>query len=156
LVEIVWRIDVFKIWWRIFYRSVDGFFAFLFPNQLLISHDLGFKCGMEFLWREIVNKDNRFFVKNRINKSMLLNFRQHLFIFGLYYKSLIDGAIVQDNIKTLEAFIIWKYLIYMLFYKTKWFSRYVLRYTYNYFYSSKHLQCVWNFFRRLHEDKKSV
>jgi hypothetical protein len=53
------------------------------PFLLSISLDLGLNVApWNFYEREIVNKDNRFFVKNRINK-LLLNFRQHLFIFGL-------------------------------------------------------------------------
>lgn len=146
---------------ELFYRSeMDGFFTLLFPNQLLISHDLGLNVApWNFYEREIVNKDNRFFVKNRINQSDAAEFPLTFVHFSGYnYKSLIDGAIVQDNIKTLEAFDDYQKIfdLYADFIKQSDFSRYVkLRYTYNYFFNQVSISSVYRkLFRRLYEDKK--
>lgn len=162
-------------WWEIrledrcFQNMMENYFTdqkwmdFLpsfFPNQLLISHDLGLNVApWNFYEREIVNKDNRFFVKNRINKADDAVFPLTFVHFSGYnYKSLIDGAIVQGNIKTLEVYFDYQKIfdLYANFIKQSDFSRYVqLSYTYNYFSNQVSISSVYRkLFRRLHEDRK--
>jgi hypothetical protein len=162
-------------WWEIrledrcFQNMMENYFTdqkwmdFLpsfFPNQLLISHDLGLNVApWNFYEREIVNKDNRFFVKNRINKDDEALFPLTFVHFSGYnYKSLLDGAIVQGNIKTLEVFSDYQKIfdLYANFIKQSDFSRYVqLSYTYNYFSNQVSISSVYRkLFRRLHEDGK--
>lgn len=162
-------------WWEIrledrcFQNMMENYFTdqkwidFLpsfFPNQLLISHDLGLNVApWNFYEREIVNKDNRFYVKNRINKGDEAVFPLTFVHFSGYnYKSLIDGAIVQGNIKTLEVFADYQKIfdLYADFIKQSDFSRYVqLSYTYNYFSNKVSISSVYRkLFRRLYEDGK--
>lgn len=162
-------------WWEIrledrcFQNMMENYFTdqkwmdFLpsfFPDQLLISRDLGLNVApWNFYEREVVSKDNQFYIKNRINKFDAAEFPLTFVHFSGYnYKSLIDGAIVQGNIKTLEVFADYQKIfdLYADFIKQSDFSRYVkLRYTYNYFSNQVSISSVYRkLFRRLHEDGK--
>lgn len=162
-------------WWEIrledrcFQNMMENYFTdqkwmdFLpsfFPNQLLISHDLGLNVApWNFYEREIVNKDNRFFVKNRIKKEVDTVYPLTFVHFSGYnYKALIDGDIIQGNIKDFGVYADYQKIfdLYSDFIKQSDFSRFVkLGYTYNYFSNQVAISSVYRkLFRRLQEDKK--
>ncbi|RTY83461.1 hypothetical protein EKL97_04045 [Flavobacterium sp. LS1P28] len=162
-------------WWEIrledrcFQNMMENYFTdqkwmdFLpsfFPNQLVISHDLGLNVApWNFYEREIIDIDNSYFVKNRIKKEVDTLYPLTFVHFSGYnYNALINGEIVQGNIKNFEDHVDLKKIFdrYANFIKQSDFSRYVqLSYTYNYFSNQVSISSVYRkLFRRLHEDKK--
>lgn len=162
-------------WWEIrledrcFQSMMENYFTdqkwmdFLpsfFPTQLLISHDLGLNVApWNFYEREIINRDNSFFVKNRIENETKEFFPLTFVHFSGYnYKALLDGNIVQGNIKQLEVYSDYQNIfdLYSDFIKQSDFSRYVkFSYSYNYFSNNVYISSVYRkLFRRLLEDKK--
>lgn len=163
-------------WWEIrledrcFQNMMENYFTdqkwmdFLpsfFPTQLLISHDLGLNVApWNFFEREIIIKDNFFFVVNRISKDNTTLFPLTFVHFSGYnYKALLDGNVVQGNIKQLEVYNDYQKIfdLYSDFIKKSDFSRYVqLSYTYNYFSNKVYVSSVYRkLFRRLLEDKNN-
>jgi hypothetical protein len=163
-------------WWEIrlkdrcFQSMMENYFTdqkwmdFLpsfFPTQLLISHDLGLNVApWNFYEREIIIRDNSFFVKNRIENETKEFFPLTFVHFSGYnYKALIDGNIVQGNIKQLEVYSDYQKIfdLYSDFIKQSDFSRYVkFSYSYNYFSNNVYISSVYRkLFRRLLEDKKN-
>jgi hypothetical protein len=164
-------------WWEIrledrcFQNMMENYFTdqkwmdFLpsfFPTELFISNDLGLNVApWNFYEREIINKDNLFFVKNRLNKGTDTIYPLTFVHFsGFNYKSLIDGDIVQSNIKDFGIYTDYKKIfdIYSDFIKQSDFSRFVkLGYTYNFFSNKVAISSVYRkLFRRLYEDEKII
>jgi hypothetical protein len=162
-------------WWEIrledrcFQNMMENYFTdqkwmdFLpsfFPTQLLVSHDLGLNVApWNFYEREIINKDNSFFVKNRIKKEVDTVYPLTFVHFSGYnYKDLIDGNIIQSNIKNFGVYTDYQKIfdLYSNFIKQSDFSRFVkLGYTYNYFSNQVAISSVYRkLFRRLYEDEK--
>lgn len=163
-------------WWEIrledrcFQNMMENYFTdqkwmdFLpsfFPTQLLVSHDLGLNVApWNFYEREVINRDNSYFVKNRLTKCEEEIFPLTFVHFSGYnYRDLIAGNIVQGNIKQLEVYSDYQKIfdLYSDFIKQSDFSRYVqLSYTYNYFSNKVYISSVYRkLFRRLLEDKKN-
>jgi hypothetical protein len=164
-------------WWEIrledrcFQNMMENYFTdqkwmdFLpsfFPNQLLISEDLGLNVApWNFYEREIITEEDLFFVKNRIQKN---NNKLFPLIFvhfsGYNYKALLSGEVVQGNIKSLEIYNDYKKIfnLYSDFIQHSDFASYVkLPYTYNYFSNNQAISSVYRkLFRRLHEDGKKI
>ncbi|MFV8327796.1 hypothetical protein [Flavobacterium sp. ZS1P14] len=164
-------------WWEIrledrcFQNMMENYFTdqkwmdFLpsfFPTQLLISHDLGLNVApWNFYEREIINRDNSLFVKNRIKKEVNTVYPLTFVHFSGYnYKALIDGEIIQGNIKNFEGYEDFKEIFdrYAKFIKQSDFSKYIkLGYSYNYFSNHVSISSVYRkLFRRLYEDKKII
>ena len=162
-------------WWEIrledrcFQNMMENYFTdqkwmdFLpsfFPNQLLISDDLGLNVApWNFYEREIIKKDNSFLVKDRIKKEVDASYLLLFVHFSGYdYKALINGEIVQGNIKNFEGYEDFEEIFdrYASFIKQSDFSKYIkLGYTYNYFSNQVSISNVYRkLFRRLQEDKK--
>ena len=162
-------------WWEIrlenrcFQNMMENYFTdqkwmdFLpsfFPTQLFVSHDLGLNVApWNFYEREIINKDNLFFVKNRlINEADTIYPLTFVHFSGFNYKALIDGNIVQSNIKDFGVYTDYQKIfdLYSNFIKQSDFSRFVkLGYTYNYFSNQVAISSVYRkLFRRLYEDEK--
>lgn len=163
-------------WWetrledRCFQNMMENYFTdqkwmdFLpsfFPNDLLISHDLGLNVApWNFFERKIISENNLFFVENRIDD---LNKQRYPLTFvhfsGYNYKALIEGNIIQGNIKELQIYSDYQNIfdIYAEFIKKSDFSRYVqLKYSYNYFSNNVYISAVYRkLFRRLLEDNRS-
>jgi hypothetical protein len=163
-------------WWEIrledrcFQNMMENYFTdqkwmdFLpsfFPTQLLVSHDLGLNVApWNFFEREIITKDNSFFVVNRINTNNN-NLFPLIFVHfsGYNYKALLDGNIVQGNIKELEVYNDYQKIfeLYSDFIKNSDFSRFIkLSYTYNYFSNKVYVSSVYRkLYRRLLEDNNN-
>lgn len=163
-------------WWEIrledrcFQNMMENYFTdqkwmdFLpsfFPTQLLVSHDLGLNVApWNFYEREIINNDNLFFVKNRLKKRVDTLYPLTFVHFSGYnYKALIDGNIVQGNIKDFGVYTDYQKIfdLYSNFIKQSDFSRFVkLGYTYNYFSNKIYVSSVYRkLYRRLLEDKEN-
>lgn len=162
-------------WWEIrledrcFQNMMENYFTdqkwmdFLpsfFPTQLLISSDLGLNVApWNFFEREIVNIDGAFFVKNRIEKEVN-NFYPLIFVHfsGYNYNALVNGDIVQGNIKNFEGYKDFKEIfeIYANFIRESDFLKYIkLDYSYNYFSDGIVISKIYRgLFRRLLEDEK--
>jgi hypothetical protein len=161
-------------WWEIrledrcFQNMMENYFTdqkwmdFLpsfFPTQLLVSHDLGLNVApWNFFEREMI-ENNSFFIKNRINNEDHTIYPLTFVHFSGYnYKALIDGDIVQGNIKQLEVYSDYQKIfnLYSDFIKSSDFSKFVkLNYSYNYFSNNVGISSVYRkLFRRLFEDKK--
>lgn len=164
-------------WWEIrledrcFQNMMENYFTdqkwmdFLpsfFPTQLLVSHDLGLNVApWNFYEREIVKVDSTYFVKNRIENNENIIFPLSFVHFSGYnYKALINGEIIQGNIKNFEGYEDYKEIFekYANFIKQSDFSKYIkLGYSYNYFSNQVSISSVYRkLFRRLHEDKKII
>lgn len=162
-------------WWEIrledrcFQNMMENYFTdqkwidFLpsfFPTQLLVSHDLGLNVApWNFYEREIINEDNSFFVKNRIKKEVDTVYPLTFVHFsGFNYKALINGDIVQGNIKEFGIYPDYQKIfdLYSDFIKQSDFSRYVqLSYSYGCFSNQVSISSVYRkLFRRLYEDEK--
>jgi hypothetical protein len=162
-------------WWevrledRCFQNMMENYFTdqkwidFLpsfFPNELLVSDDLGLNLAPWNLFeREIIFEQNTFQVKNRIkeenNKYYPLTF---VHFSGYDYKALLKGSVVQGNIKTLAVYDDAKQIfdIYAEFIAQSDFSKYVqLNYSYNLFSNGVAIASLYRkLFRRLLEDGK--
>jgi hypothetical protein len=130
-------------WWEIrledrcFQNMMENYFTdqkwmdFLpsfFPTQLLVSHDLGLNVApWNFFEREMI-ENNSFFIKNRINNEDHTIYPLTFVHFSGYnYKALIDGDIVQGNIKQLEVYSDYQKIfnLYSDFIKSSDFSKFV-------------------------------
>ena len=162
-------------WWevrledRCFQNMMENYFTdqkwmdFLpsfFPSQLLISTDLGLNVApWNFFEREIVNVDGTFFVKKRIENDENIFYPLTFVHFSGYnYNALINGDIVQGNIKNSEDYRDFKEIfeIYANLIKKSDFLKYIkLGYSYNYFSDGILISKIYRgLFRRLFEDGK--
>jgi hypothetical protein len=163
-------------WWEIrledrcFQNMMENYFTdqkwmdFLpsfFSSQLLISDDLGLNVApWNFYEREIITEGNLFFVKNRIKKENTEYPLIFVHFSGYNYKALLNGEVLQGNIKSLETYNDYKKIfnLYSDFIQHSDFATYVkLPYTYNFFSNSQTISSVYRkLFRRLHEDGKKI
>jgi hypothetical protein len=162
-------------WWEIrledrcFQNMMENYFTdqkwidFLpsfFPNQLLVSHDLGLNVApWNFFERKVLAMDGSFFVRNRIleeNETLFPLIFVHFS--GYNYKALLNGEIIQGNLKEMENYSDYQeiFILYSEFIKESEFSKHIkLNYTYNYFSNKVGISTVYRkLFRRLYEDGK--
>lgn len=160
-------------WWekrledRCFQNKMESYFTdqkwmdflpSLFPTQLLISFDLGLNLApWNFYEREIVVKEDVFYVKNRIDKDVNAIVPLTFVHFsGFDYSSLIKNKIVQGNISTLKVYPDIEKILdeYSKVLKKSTFLDFIkLTYTYGFFSDSTPVTKTYRkLFRRLYED----
>jgi len=160
-------------WWevrledRCFRNGLENYFTdqkwmdFLptfYPTQLLISFHLGLNFApWNFYEREIVNIDNSYFVKNRLeddkNTIYPLIFVHYS---GFNYQSLLSDQVSSANIAELEIFDDLNCLFneYSNYLKDSNLSKFInLSYSYNYFLNETNISLVYRrLYRRMQED----
>jgi len=162
-------------WWEIrlrdrcFQNVMENYFTdqkwidFLpsfFPEQLYISMDLGFNVApWNFYEREIINIDGKLNVKNRIKVNVMdLTPLTFVHFSGYNYNALINGDVIQNNIKNFENFPDYKIIfeIYGEYLKKSDFVKYInLNYSYNSFSNGTEISKIHRgLYRRLLEDNK--
>lgn len=136
------------------------FLPSFFPTQVLISSDLGLNIApWNFYEREIVIKENLYFVKSRIRKDDQSYFSLKFAHFsGFNYHLLCKGEISGGNIKELEIHedLIVLFNDYEKHLKESNISKFIgYTYTYNYFSNGIYISSAFRkLFRRLLADNR--
>lgn len=160
-------------WWekrlddRCFQSKMESYFTdqkwmdflpSLFPTELLISFDLGLNLApWNFYEREIIVKDEVFYVKNRINQDGNIFPLTFVHFSGFDYSSLLNDKVVQGNIPNLKGYVDLEKILnqYSSVLKESSFLNFKkLTYTYNYFSDTTTTitKTYRRLFRRLYED----
>ena len=135
------------------------FIPSFFSKTLLVSSNLGLNVApWNFYEREIIKKDKKLYVKNRITNREELYPLTFVHFSGFNYKLLLNGSVEQGNIKGMNFREDYTAIfnIYSKFILESDFSRYVkYNYTYNYFSNGDYISIVYRrLYRRLSEDNK--
>ena len=135
------------------------FLPSFFPNQILISQNLGLNVApWNFYEREIEIKGETFYVKNRLLQNQDYYPLIFLHFSGFNYKSLLDEKINQINIPDLEIYndLLNPIATYTKYLKESNLNKYIkLNYSYNYFTNGVTISSIYRkLFRRLYEDSK--
>lgn len=135
------------------------FLPSFFPSQLLVSSDLGLNMApWNFYEREILVRNNQFFVKNRITKEEKQYPLTFVHFSGFDYKALLNNEVRQGNIKalTFQEDLMPVFTTYTEKLLQSEMSSFIkLTYTYNYFSNQTNISIIYRrLFRRLLEDGK--
>lgn len=135
------------------------FLPSFFPEQLLVSSHLGLNVApWNFYERKVVEKDDRFFIQNRLKQSETLFPLIFVHFSGFNYRAFLKGEVAQGNIKDLEILEDLNpiFNIYTQSLRNSEISRFINhQYSYNYFSNHVSISNVYRkLFRRLLEDGK--